>query len=192
MPAATSARGRTAEETEAIAPQRHRAAAVRSIVRLRRDAADALRPPTSEWRSVAHRRFRGHNSNQSGRPFELRRADTADRRVPAFRLVGAFDGIGHAGPRRVARSQTVRRIRSVFGGEKSSSSPRFPDVPRSAHRGGDAGERLRLSRDKTGGPAVMPVGAPSMGALDSTERKSPIVLVNGDGHPWTPGGFRPS
>ena len=54
------------------------------------------------------------------------------------------------------------------------------------------GERIRLRQGKTGVRVVVPVGAPLKAALDSTERKSPIVLVNSDGHPWTPDGFRSS
>ena len=38
----------------------------------------------------------------------------------------------------------------------------------------------------------IPVGAPLKAMLDATTRRSPIVLVNSDGRPWTPDGFRAS
>jgi integrase len=39
---------------------------------------------------------------------------------------------------------------------------------------------------------VIPVGAPLKAALDVTQKRSPIVLVNSEGRPWTPDGFRSS
>jgi integrase len=41
---------------------------------------------------------------------------------------------------------------------------------------------------------VVPVGAPLKGALDAAARtkKGPLILVNSDGKPWTPDGFRSS
>lgn len=54
------------------------------------------------------------------------------------------------------------------------------------------GERIRLRQGKTGARVVVPVGAPLKAALDSTEKRSPIILVNSDGKPWTADGFRSS
>mgnify|MGYP001766562882 CR=1 FL=1 len=54
------------------------------------------------------------------------------------------------------------------------------------------GERIRLRQGKTGVRVVVPVGAPLKAALDSIERKSPIILVNSEGKPWTADGFRSS
>ena len=39
---------------------------------------------------------------------------------------------------------------------------------------------------------VIPVGAPLKAALDATPKRSPIILTNSDGKPWTPDGFRAS
>jgi integrase len=38
----------------------------------------------------------------------------------------------------------------------------------------------------------IPVGAPLKAALDATPKASPIILLNSDGRPWTPDGFRAS
>lgn len=54
------------------------------------------------------------------------------------------------------------------------------------------GARIRLTQSKTGVRVVIPVGAPLKAALDATKRQSPIILVNLDGKPWTPDGFRAS
>lgn len=54
------------------------------------------------------------------------------------------------------------------------------------------GEKIRLRQQKTGTRVVIPVGAPLKKLLDTTERRSPIVLVTLDGKPWTPDGFRVS
>jgi integrase len=54
------------------------------------------------------------------------------------------------------------------------------------------GERIRLQQSKTGARVSIKVGAPLKAALDSTKRRSPIMLVNGDGKPWTADGFRSS
>jgi len=54
------------------------------------------------------------------------------------------------------------------------------------------GARIRLTQGKTGVRIVVPAGAPLKQALDATRRQSPIILVNIDGKPWTPDGFRAS
>jgi integrase len=54
------------------------------------------------------------------------------------------------------------------------------------------GARIRLTQGKTGVRVIVPAGAPLRQALDATRRQSPIVLVNTDGKPWTPDGFRAS
>ena len=54
------------------------------------------------------------------------------------------------------------------------------------------GATIRLKQSKTGARVVIPVGAPLKAMLDATPRRSPIMLVNLDGHPWTPDGFRVS
>lgn len=45
---------------------------------------------------------------------------------------------------------------------------------------------------KTGRRVTIPVGAPLKAALDAGAKKSPVVLVNSDGKPWTSDGFRAS
>jgi hypothetical protein len=44
----------------------------------------------------------------------------------------------------------------------------------------------------TGARVFIPVGAPLKAMLDVTPRKSPIILVNSEGRPWTSDGFRAS
>jgi integrase len=52
------------------------------------------------------------------------------------------------------------------------------------------GTRIRLTQGKTGVRVMVPAGAPLRQALDATRRQSPIILVNIDGKPWAPDGFR--
>jgi len=54
------------------------------------------------------------------------------------------------------------------------------------------GNRISLQQSKTGTRVVIPVGSPLKVALDATARRSPIVLVNSDGKPWSADGFRSS
>ncbi|TVR06368.1 MAG: integrase [Salinarimonadaceae bacterium] len=54
------------------------------------------------------------------------------------------------------------------------------------------GARIRLKQGKGGVRVVIPVGRPLKAALDATERRSPVVLVNSEGKPWTADGFRSS
>jgi integrase len=51
---------------------------------------------------------------------------------------------------------------------------------------------IRLKQSKTGTRVVIPVGAPLKAALDVTPKRSPIVLLNSEGKPWTSDGFRSS
>jgi integrase len=60
-------------------------------------------------------------------------------------------------------------------------------IPWSAYDSG----RIRLTQGKTGVRVVIPVGGPLKVLLDATKRQSPLILVNLDGKPWTPDGFRP-
>jgi integrase len=56
------------------------------------------------------------------------------------------------------------------------------------------GKRITLRQSKTGARVIIPVGAPLKVALDAEEKRkrSPIILVNSDGKPWTANGFRSS
>ena len=56
------------------------------------------------------------------------------------------------------------------------------------------GQRIRLRQSKTGARVQIPVGAPLKVALDAAERgkRSPTILLNSDGRPWTSAGFRAS
>jgi integrase len=54
------------------------------------------------------------------------------------------------------------------------------------------GKRITLKQSKTGVPVIIPVGSPLKAALDTTTRRSPIILVNSDGKPWTAHGFSSS
>jgi hypothetical protein len=52
------------------------------------------------------------------------------------------------------------------------------------------GTHIRLRQSKTGTFVTIPVGAPLM--LGATPRRSPIILLNSDGRPWTKQGFSSS
>jgi integrase len=54
------------------------------------------------------------------------------------------------------------------------------------------GKTIRLQQSKAGARVVIPVGAPLREMLDATPKRSPLVLVNSDGRPWTEDGFRSS
>ena len=54
------------------------------------------------------------------------------------------------------------------------------------------GKHIRLRQSKTGKPVVILVGAPLKAALDAAPKRSPIILTNSDGKPWTSDGFRAS
>jgi integrase len=54
------------------------------------------------------------------------------------------------------------------------------------------GKQIRLRQSKTGSRVVIPIGAPLKAALDSTAKRSTLILVNRDGTPWTKDGFRAS
>ena len=56
------------------------------------------------------------------------------------------------------------------------------------------GKYIRLRQSKTGIRVAIPVGAPLKAALDAAAKtkKSPLILVNSEGKPWTADGFRSS
>jgi integrase len=54
------------------------------------------------------------------------------------------------------------------------------------------GKEIRLRQSKTGARVVIPIGAPLKAALDTTTKRSTLILVNSDGTPWTQDGFRAS
>jgi integrase len=54
------------------------------------------------------------------------------------------------------------------------------------------GQTIRLKQSKTGARVVIPVGEPLRAALDAEPRRSPVILLNSEGKPWTPDGFRAS
>lgn len=54
------------------------------------------------------------------------------------------------------------------------------------------GKVIRLRQRKTGARVVIPVGEPLRAALDAMKKKVGHVLLNSDGRPWTPDGFRSS
>jgi integrase len=54
------------------------------------------------------------------------------------------------------------------------------------------GTHIRLRQSKTGTRVVIPVGAPLKAALDTLAKRSPIILTNRRGKPWTSDGFRAS
>jgi len=54
------------------------------------------------------------------------------------------------------------------------------------------GTHLRFRQSKTGRRITMPAGAPLKALLDDAERRSPLILTNTYGRPWTSDGFRTS
>lgn len=54
------------------------------------------------------------------------------------------------------------------------------------------GKTLRFKQSKTGAKVVIPVGQPLKEMLDSMTRRSPIILTNTRGTPWTLDGFSTS
>jgi integrase len=54
------------------------------------------------------------------------------------------------------------------------------------------GTHLRFRQSKTGRRMTMPAGAPLKALLDDAERRSPLILTNTYGRPWTSDGFRTS
>jgi integrase len=54
------------------------------------------------------------------------------------------------------------------------------------------GTHIRLRQSKTGRPITIKVGAPLKAMLDSTPKRSTIILVSSKGRPWTEDGFRSS
>jgi integrase len=56
------------------------------------------------------------------------------------------------------------------------------------------GTHIRLRQSKTGVRVTIPVGAPLKVALDDAakHKRSTLILVNSEGRPWTPDGFRAS
>jgi integrase len=54
------------------------------------------------------------------------------------------------------------------------------------------GKTIRLRQSKAGARVVIPVGARLKAMLDTTARRSTLVLLNSDGDPWTSDGFRAS
>jgi integrase len=54
------------------------------------------------------------------------------------------------------------------------------------------GKHIRLRQSKGGKPVAILVGKPLKAALDAALKRSPIMLTNSDGKPWTSDGFRAS
>lgn len=54
------------------------------------------------------------------------------------------------------------------------------------------GSTIRIQQSKTGARVAIPVGLPLRTALDNARRRSPVILTNASGLPWTPDGFRSS
>jgi integrase len=54
------------------------------------------------------------------------------------------------------------------------------------------GKHIRLRQSKSGKPVIILVGAPLKAALDAASKRSPIMLTNREGKPWTSDGFRAS
>jgi integrase len=54
------------------------------------------------------------------------------------------------------------------------------------------GTHIRLRQSKTGARVVIPVGAPLKAALDTTPKRSTVILTSTENKPWTEDGFRSS
>jgi integrase len=59
-------------------------------------------------------------------------------------------------------------------------------LPRSAYNGAE----IRLRQRKTGAYVPIPVADGLRAALDAAQRRSPIILTNSDGKPWSESGFQ--
>jgi integrase len=53
------------------------------------------------------------------------------------------------------------------------------------------GTTIRLGQSKSGKSVAVKVGFPLKQLLDTTPRRSTLILTNQKGVPWTPDGFRP-
>ena len=53
------------------------------------------------------------------------------------------------------------------------------------------GTHLRFRQSKTGRRMTMPAGMPLRALLECMERRSPVILTNSHGRPWTSDGFGP-
>src|SRR5271168_5499426 len=71
--------------------------------------------------------------------FELHGAQISDRRVPAFRIIEAFDVVEHISLGLVARPiRFARRALGLQRGEEALHRRIVPDVARTAHRADNA------------------------------------------------------
>ena len=52
------------------------------------------------------------------------------------------------------------------------------------------GDLITFTQSKGGVPVGVPIAAPLKALLDATPRKSPIMMVNQDGHPWSEHGYQ--
>lgn len=52
------------------------------------------------------------------------------------------------------------------------------------------GKKIRLRQGKTGAYVPIPVTDELKTALDAASRKSPIILTNSEGKPWSESGFQ--
>ena len=74
---------------------------------------------------------------------------------------------------------------ALWTGQRQGDLLRLPGRPTTAHTSACASRRpVRGS--------IIPVGAPLKAALDAAAKRSPLILTNSDGRPWTPDGFRSS
>lgn len=93
---------------------------------------------------------------------------------------------------------TIKRLVAVAGVEVCAvmmmalwTGQRKGDLLRAPWSAYD-GKTLRFKQSKTGARVVIPVGLPLKEMLDSMARRSPVILTNTRGRPWTLDGFSTS
>lgn len=114
-------------------------------------------------------------ANPLERPGKVYRADRADKQWTADHEA-AFLAV--ASP-----EMRLAFMLAIHTGQRQGDLLRLP-------WGAYDGNHIRLKQGKTGKRVKIPVPAPLRAELDATPRRSPIILVNKGGKPWTSDGFR--
>ena len=118
-----------------------------------------------------------------------RRRQSLRARRPALSRVARRQRFGPLPTKRpscaCARHLHLPLLLALWTGQRQGDLLRLPWSATTARTSG-CGSR------KTGKPVVILVGAPLKAALDAAPKRSPIILTNSEGKPWTSDGFRAS
>lgn len=104
----------------------------------------------------------------------------ADRTDKVWREADVASVLAIAGP-----EMELAVVLALWTGQRQGDLLR---LPWSAYDG----SHIRLRQAKTGRRVVVPVGEPLKVVLDGAARRSPLILTNTHGRPWTSDGFRTS